>query len=80
MYQRNNYNRGGFGKKKFCYFCRKKIEEIDYKDTASLKRHLGIWSKIRPAKDTGTCSKHQRLITQAVKRARFLALIPYVSR
>jgi small subunit ribosomal protein S18 len=71
----NNY-----GRKKFCNFCRKKIEEIDYKDISTLKRYLGIWSKIKGAKDTGNCSKHQRRVTEAIKRARFMAILPYVSR
>ena len=69
-----------FGRKKVCFFCRKKIEDIDYKDPNSLRRYLGIWSKIKPAKDTGTCSKHQRRLTHAIKRARYLALIPYSTR
>jgi len=73
----NNFS---FGRRKVCYFCRKKIEEIDYKDTNTLKRYLGIWSKMKSAKDTGNCSKHQRRLTQAMKRARFLALIPYSTR
>lgn len=76
-------NRGtnsNFGRKKFCYFCRKKIEDIDFKDTNSMKRHLGIWSKIRPSKDTGTCTKHQRMLTRAIKYARFMALMPYSTR
>ena len=69
-----------FGRKKVCYFCRKKIEDINYKDPSSLKRYLGIWSKIKSAKDTGTCSKHQRRLTEAIKRSRFLALMPYSTR
>lgn len=69
-----------FGRKKFCSFCRKKIEQIDYKDAQALKKYMGIWSKIRPAKDTGLCSKHQRRLAQAIKRARFLALLPYSTR
>ncbi|OGD67894.1 30S ribosomal protein S18 [Candidatus Berkelbacteria bacterium RIFCSPHIGHO2_12_FULL_36_9] len=69
-----------YGRRKFCYFCRKKVEEIDYKDTQGLRRHLGIWLKIRPAKDTGTCAKHQRKVTEAIKRARFMALLAYSTR
>jgi len=69
-----------FGRKKICFFCKKKIDEIDYKDINLLKRHMGIWSKIRPAKDTGACSNHQRKITKAIKRARFMGLMPYTSR
>jgi len=76
---RGNTN-SNFGRRKFCYFCRKKIEEIDYKDIQQLRRYLGIWSKIRPAKDTGTCSNHQHKVTQAIKRARFMALLAYTTR
>lgn len=67
-------------RKKNCFFCKKKIEEIDCKDTEILRKFLGIWSKIRRAGDTGTCAKHQRRLAQAIKRARFLALLPYVTR
>lgn len=69
-----------FGRKKFCFFCRKKIVEIDFKDPQALRRYIGIWSKIKSAKDTGNCAKHQRRLTDAIKRARFLALLPYTSR
>ncbi len=67
-------------KRKTCPFCKKKVEWIDYKDPAMLKRYLGMWAKIRPARDTGVCSRHQRRLGEAVKRARFLALLPYTSR
>lgn len=66
--------------KKFCQFCRKKIEEIDYQDTQTLRRYMSSWSKIRPASNTGNCKKHQRQLTQAIKRARFLAMLPYITR
>lgn len=66
--------------KKSCNFCKKKIEDIDYKDTQGLRRHLGIWGKIRSAKETGTCSRHQRLLTHAIKRARFMAFLPFTER
>lgn len=68
------------GRMRTCYFCKKKIGEIDYKDIDTLKRYLGIWSKIRRASETGNCAKHQRRLTQAIKRARFMALLPYVTR
>jgi len=67
-------------KRKTCPFCKKKVEWIDYKDSALLKRYLGMWSKIRPARDTGVCARHQRRLADAIKRARFLALLPYTSR
>lgn len=63
-----------------CYFCRKKIEQIDYRDTVLLNRYLSPWTKMKSARDTGTCAKHQRRLAEAIKRARFLALMPYVKR
>jgi small subunit ribosomal protein S18 len=66
-------------KKKVCYFCADKMEQIDYKDIVRLKKNLSERSKILPRRITGTCAKHQRQLTIAVKRARQLALIPYVS-
>ena len=65
-------------KRKICQFCHKKIDQIDYMDSQFLRKYLTIWSKIRSARDTGTCSKHQRRLAEAIKRARFLALLPYV--
>ncbi len=66
-------------RKKVCAFCADKIEHIDYKDTVRLKKCLSERSKILPRRITGTCAKHQRQLTIAVKRARTVALIPYVS-
>lgn len=66
-------------RKKVCAFCADKIDHIDYKDTLKLRRNLSERSKILPRRVTGTCAKHQRQLTVAVKRARHVALIPYVS-
>jgi small subunit ribosomal protein S18 len=66
--------------KKQCYFCKKKIDIIDYKDSGLLSRYLTSWAKMKPGHDTGTCAKHQRRLAEAIKRARFLALLPYVRR
>lgn len=66
-------------RRKVCAFCADKIEHIDYKDTLRLRRNLSERSKILPRRVTGTCAKHQRQLTVAVKRARHVALIPYVS-
>ena len=66
-------------KKKVCFFCAEKIEHIDYKTVGSFKKNLSERSKILPRRITGTCSKHQRQLTIAVKRARELALVPYIS-
>ena len=63
-------------RKKVCVFCGKD-NEIDYKDTAKLKRYVSESGKILPRRITGTCAKHQRALTAAVKRARHVALMPY---
>ena len=56
-----------------------KVEHIDYKDTAKLRRYLSERGKILPRRTTGTCAKHQRQLTTAIKRARQIALLPYVT-
>lgn len=66
-------------KKKVCQFCADKAMTIDYKDVAKLRRYTSERSKILPRRVTGTCAKHQRLLTVAIKRARHIALLPYVS-
>ena len=65
-------------RKKVCAFCMDKIENIDYKDVPRLKRYLSDRAKIIPRRVTGTCARHQRQLTVAVKRARHLAFLPYV--
>lgn len=67
------------GRKKVCSFCVDKVETIDYKDIAKLRRFLSERAKILPRRVTGTCAHHQRELTVAIKRARHLALLPYVS-
>lgn len=66
-------------RKKVCAFCVDKAEHIDYKDIAKLRRFLSERSKIVPRRVTGTCARHQRELTVAIKRARHVALLPYVS-
>ena len=66
-------------RRKVCQFCVDKVSYIDYKDTAKLKRFLSERSKILPRRTTGTCAIHQRELTTAIKRARQVALLPYVS-
>lgn len=63
-----------------CALCRAQVEPVDYKDVSTLGRYLDRWNKIQPAAKTNSCSKHQRQIQQAIKRARFLALLPYTVR
>ncbi|MFW6381308.1 MAG: 30S ribosomal protein S18 [Bacillota bacterium] len=65
------------GRNKSCYFC-SNDREIDYKDVKTLQRYLTDRGKIVPRRITGNCAKHQRAVTQAIKRARSLALLPYV--
>lgn len=69
---------GGPGKRKSCYFCREKIDEVDYKNTGQLKRFASEKGKIRSRRITGACRKHQEQIAIAVKRAREMALLPYI--
>ena len=66
-------------RKKVCAFCVDKAEHIDYKDVAKLRRYLSERAKIVPRRVTGTCARHQRELTVAIKRARQVALLPYVS-
>ena len=65
-------------KKKVCAFCVDKVEHIDYKDTELLKRFISANGKIIPRRVTGTSAKYQRMLATAIKRARQMALLPYV--
>jgi small subunit ribosomal protein S18 len=67
------------GRRKSCAFCRDKVEQIDYKDFQSLRRYLSDKGKIRSRRITGACRRHQNQLALAVKRARELALLAYVS-
>ncbi len=66
-------------KKKVCFYCKNKNTEIDYKDVENLKKFVTQSGKIAPRRITGACAKHQREIAQAIKRARYMALLPYVA-
>lgn len=66
-------------RKKVCAFCTDKVSSIDYKDVNKLRRYLSDRGKIVPRRVTGTCARHQRQITVAIKRARHLALLPYTT-
>ena len=78
---RDNRAHGGANRKrkKVCQFCVDKCQHIDYKDTAKLRRYMSERSKILPRRTTGTCAMHQRQLTEAIKRARQIALLPYVT-
>ena len=72
--------RGGRrGRKKVCAFCVDRIYTIDYKDIPRLRKYISERAKIIPRRVTGTCAHHQRQMTVAIKRARHVALLPYVS-
>ena len=70
---------GRKGRLKVCSFCVDKIDTIDYKDVARLRRFVSERAKILPRRVTGTCARHQRELTVAIKRARQIALMPFVS-
>lgn len=67
-------------KDKKCYFCVNGINDIDYKDAALLRKFLSGYAKILPRKRTKVCSKHQRKLAIAIKRARLMAFLPFVNR
>ena len=69
----------GRKRRKVCAFCADKVEHIDYKDAAKLRRFISERAKILPRRTTGTCAMHQRQLTEAIKRSRQIALLPYVT-
>ena len=72
------YKKQRIGRRKVCYFTKNKIEYIDYKDVELLKRFISQNGKIIPRRVTGTKAKYQRMLATAIKRARQMALLPYV--
>ena len=66
-------------KRKVCTFCVEKATSIDYKDVAKLRKFISERSKILPRRITGTCAKHQRQLTTAIKKARHIALVPFTT-
>ena len=69
----------GSGRRKPCPYCKDKIEQVDYKDLSALRRFISERGKIRSRRITGACRRHQNQVSRAVKRARELALLPYVA-
>ena len=69
--------RGRKPRRKVCSFCVDKVEDIDYKDVAKLRRYVTERGKILPRRISGNCAKHQRPLTSAIKRARNIALLPF---
>ena len=85
-YEKGSRPEGGFKKrgparrrKKVCVFCGKENNEIDYKDVAKLRKFISESGKIAPRRATGVCAKHQRELAVAIKRARVMALLPYIA-
>ncbi|WP_130537350.1 30S ribosomal protein S18 [Thiomicrorhabdus indica] len=70
----------GFGRKKFCRFTADGVKQIDYKDMDTLKAYITETGKIVPSRITGTSAKYQRQLATAVKRARYIALLPYTDQ
>lgn len=66
-------------RRRICAFCTEKIDDIDYKDTARLRRYLSERARIEPRRKTGTCARHQRRLSVALKRARHIALLPFTA-
>lgn len=69
--------RGGKRRPKVCFYCVDKINDVDYKDVDRLRKYVSERGKIVPRRVTGNCANHQRQLTVALKRARYMALIPY---
>ena len=66
-------------RRKSCAFCKAKVDDVDYKDVAMLRRYISEKGKIRSRRITGACRRHQNQVSRAVKRAREMALLPYVA-
>jgi len=77
--KRNTAKKERRPKRKICNFCADKITEINYKDVTRLRKYISERGKILPRRISGSCAKHQRLLTVAVKRARVIAFLPFVS-
>ena len=67
------------GKRKSCYFCKDKVDQVDWKNVNQLRRYISEKGKIRSRRITGACRRHQNQVSVAVKRAREMALLPYVA-
>jgi small subunit ribosomal protein S18 len=77
--RRDKRGREGSARRKPCQFCRDKVDVVDYKDFATLRRAMSDKGKIRSARITGACRRHQNQLATAIKRARELGLLPYVA-
>ena len=79
QYDKNDGMRQRRPKRKICAFCVDKVTDIDYKDSAKLRKFISERAKILPRRVSGCCAKHQRQLTIAIKRARHIALLPYTA-
>ena len=77
--RRDRKGQGGGGRRKSCPFCKDKVDVVDYKDFGTLRRAMSEKGKIRSARITGSCRRHQKQLAVAIKRARELGLLPYVA-
>ncbi len=66
--------------KKECFFCKKRINTVDYKDVALLQKFTSHWGRIESARKSGTCHRHQRMLGTAIKQSRHMALIPFTTK
>lgn len=78
--KRQSANKPVEKKRQICYFCSHGIKHLDYKNTENLEKFTSNYMRILPRKRIGTCAKHQRKLAQAVKRARFMGLLPFINR
>ena len=78
--RRRDDRKGRRFKKKVCYFCTEKVDYVDYKDVALLRKFMSDRAKIRSSRVTGNCVQHQRKVARAIKNAREMALLPYINR
>jgi len=78
-YDKEDRRGGNRKRRKVCQFCVDKSQDIDYKDSAKLRKYISERSKILPRRTTGVCAQHQRQLMIAIKRARQIALLPYVT-
>ena len=77
MQKNNNYTTNT---KRYCHFCMNSLKDVDYKNIQLLQRFLSSYGKIVPRKRSGVCAKHQRKLATAIKRGRFMALLPFSSK
>lgn len=78
MRKRNDKHGSGLNEQRHCGFCIRSVKAVDYKDSNALRRYTSSYGKIVPRRKSGVCSKHQRMVSEAIKRARIMALLPYV--